>query len=189
MYATPTIRQALRIAAKAHRNQTRKGSDIPYLVHPVAVALILMEHTSDEATLAAALLHDVLEDARDVYSEEQMREDFGSVVTDTVKAVTKDDSITDWRARNEDYLATLRASNNDRAMMVCAADKINNLTDTLEDYEARRPNTWAKFHTGKEDQLWWYTAVYELVAEKMPGYGLTEELNELVERLGVVVEG
>lgn len=187
MYATPVVRQALQVSARAHDGQFRKGGEVPYIVHPVSVALILAEFTEDEATLAAGLLHDVLEDCPDVYSEEQMREDFGNLITDTVKAVTKDLTITDWHISNEKYLEKLRASKNGRAIMVCAADKINNLTDTLEDPEVQTPEIWDKFTGSKEDQFWWYSSVYQLVAECMPNHPLTGILATLVNDLAVIV--
>jgi (p)ppGpp synthase/HD superfamily hydrolase len=56
------INNALIIAAKIHKDQTRKGTDIPYIVHPFEVALILQENGADEDMIAAGLLHDVLED-------------------------------------------------------------------------------------------------------------------------------
>ena len=187
MYVTPIIRLALQVSAKAHNDQVRKGSDTPYLVHPVGVMLILAEFTNNDEVLAAALLHDVLEDCSDVYSESQMRREFGDEITGIVKAVTKDSAITDWRARNDNYLATLRASNNGSAIMVCAADKINNLVDVLEDYEAMGPVVWEKFSAGKDDQLWWYNAAYELIADCMPDHRLTKGLNDLVDKLALIV--
>lgn len=188
MYATPTIRLALRVAAKAHNGQVRKTGDIPFIVHPVAVALILAEYTDDEITLAAALLHDVLEDCPDVYSEAQMRKDFGDEVTGTVKAVSNDPSIADWRQRNEAYLKNLKAYDNDKAVMVCAADKINNLTDILESGEALAPNAWENFNGGKDDQLWWYNACYELIAECLPEHPLARQLQDLITKLAAAVK-
>ncbi|MFI5240786.1 MAG: HD domain-containing protein [Candidatus Saccharimonadia bacterium] len=181
MYATPVIRQALQVSASAHKVQVRKGSGIPYIVHPVGVMLTLAEFTSDEVTLAAALLHDALEDT--AYTEAQMRRDFGDDVTNTVKAVTKDATITDWRARNENYLATLRTSGNDRAFMVSAADKINNLESTLADFEELGDDLWDRFHTGKDDQLWWYRSVLTLLEEKLPTSPLVIQLAKLVTQL------
>ena len=47
------VNLALKVASKAHRNQTRKGTDIPYIAHPVAVAMIISEYTTDENTVVA----------------------------------------------------------------------------------------------------------------------------------------
>lgn len=183
MYDAPIIRQALRVSAEAHLGQHRKGGTLPYIIHPVGVMLVAAEHTQDAATLAAALLHDVLEDASDKYSESEMRRDFGDVITDIVKAVSKDESIADWRERNEAYLANLRASGNERAYIVCAADKVNNLTSMLDDHAAVGDGLWDRFNAGQAEQLWWYQANLDQLSELMPGHPLVERLRELVARL------
>ena len=56
------INQALIVAAKAHSGQTRKGTNIPYITHPVAVALLASDYTDDEDVIIGALFHDILED-------------------------------------------------------------------------------------------------------------------------------
>lgn len=69
--------KALVIANAAHDGQTRKGTSKPYIIHPYSVYGNLRAHTNDEATLAAALLHDVLEDVSpERYSEQRMRRRF-----------------------------------------------------------------------------------------------------------------
>ena len=85
------VNLALKVASKAHRDQVRKGTDIPYISHPVAVALIIGEYTTDEDVIVAGILHDVLEDVRpSIYSEADMRGDFGDKITDIVKDVSED---------------------------------------------------------------------------------------------------
>ena len=70
----------------AHRNQRRKYEDVPYMVHPIRVARIVHEYTDDANVIAAAMMHDVLEDT-DVTAEE-MRRVFGDPMTDLVLEVT-----------------------------------------------------------------------------------------------------
>ena len=85
------VNLALKVASKAHRDQVRKGTDIPYISHPVAVVLIIGEYTTDEDVIVAGILHDVLEDVRpSIYSEADMRGDFGDKITDIVKDVSED---------------------------------------------------------------------------------------------------
>ena len=72
------VNLALKVASKAHRDQMRKGTDIPYISHLVAVGMIIGEYTTDEDAVVAGILHDVLEDVRpSIYSEADMRDDFG----------------------------------------------------------------------------------------------------------------
>src|SRR5262249_7510334 len=87
-FHSPLVERALRVAARAHRDQTRKGTDIPYLTDPAAVALILVRAGfDDEATLAAALLHDVVEDTD--WPAERLRAEFPPQVLEYVSAVTE----------------------------------------------------------------------------------------------------
>lgn len=85
------IERAYQTAEKAHEGQLRK-SGAPYITHPVAVAEILAEFGLDAATIAAALLHDTVEDTS--YSATQLREDFGDEVANLVEGVTKLDRLT-----------------------------------------------------------------------------------------------
>lgn len=161
------------IAKAAHAGQTRKGTNKPYIIHPYSVYGNLRVHTDDESTLAAALLHDVLEDvAPERYSEQHMREDFGDDIVGIVKLVTKDKTITDWRQSNQVYLDVLASTNDHRALLVSASDKLDNLATSLHDYAREGDVFWARFHAGKEDQKWWYESVQQILIEKIPKHPL-----------------
>jgi (p)ppGpp synthase/HD superfamily hydrolase len=187
---TPLLEQAIQVAAKVHATQKRKGTDLPYIIHPFGVMLLAREVTDDERVWCAALLHDVLEDGDPaVYDERDMRRDFGEEVTAMVKAVTKDERIRDWRERNEDYLRRVDASGNEGAWIVCAADKVNNLTAVLRDYDAVGEQLWERFNAGREDQLWWYGACLELLERRLGGRNvLVEQLRDGVGRLWGIVK-
>jgi (p)ppGpp synthase/HD superfamily hydrolase len=181
---SPLIEQALEVAAVVHRDQSRKGSDLPYIIHPVGVMWLAAEVTRDEATLCAALLHDVLEDGDpQVYDADDMQNHFGSDVLAIVQAVSKDAGIPDWRSRNEDYLRRVEVSGLKAAWIVCAADKVNNLTATLADYETLGDEVWSRFNAGKASQQWWYGACLELLERRLPGNALVTQLAQGVRRL------
>lgn len=80
------VHKAYDVAAKAHANQRRKSGE-PYIIHPLGVATILAELQMDETTLAAAFLHDVVEDTETTL--DQLKEMFGVKVADLVDGVTK----------------------------------------------------------------------------------------------------
>lgn len=182
------LQLALQIAAVAHAGQKRRGSELPYLIHPVGVMMIASQFTTDEDTLCACLLHDVLEDGDpNVYGEAEMLRDFGPEVTEAVKSISKDESLGSWRERNLDYLKRLEQSNSRMAMVVCLADKLHNLGATLDDYEAVGDELWDRFHANKHNVLWWYRSVLELLQRTMPNTKLVDELAEKVEKLEVVV--
>ena len=188
MIYSEQVQRAVTVAARAHAGQLRKGKDVPYVVHPFSVLLVASQVTDDDDTLAACLLHDVLEDvAPEIYSGQDMRRDFGDHVLEIVKTVSKDEQIPGWRPRNEAYLDSIRNTVLQEALVVCAADKIHNLSDTLADYEVVGDQLWERFHAGKDDQLWWYGAVLAVMRQRLPDSPLTAQLQELVAELKSIV--
>ncbi len=160
MKMTPRLQQAVCIAAMAHRNQTRKGSEIPFIIHPFSVMCIASQVTDDEDVLIACLFHDILEDVPEEYPKENMRREFGDLVVETVEGVTKDESIPDWHDRCRAYLDHLEHRANNGAVVVCAADKIHNMMAVLHDYNELGEALWQRFTTNSgPDQLWWYQSV------------------------------
>ncbi len=184
---TERLDKAIRTAAWAHeqQGQHRKGTDIPYIIHPFGVMIIASSETQDEDTLISCLLHDVLEDVdRDTYSESDMRRDFGDTVTDTVQYVSKDDSIADWRQRSQAYMDRIEQHGNDASLIVCAADKIHNLQSVIIDYRVIGDDVWEKFTTRNyDDQLWWYESIAALLRRKQPELQLTKQLESLLTEL------
>ncbi len=82
---TDSLNQALEYAARLHLGQNRKGTDIPYMSHPLATAVTVMEHSQDEDEVIAALLHDAVEDADGRKTLENIRNKFGDRVADIVE--------------------------------------------------------------------------------------------------------
>ena len=185
---TPRLDEAMRMAAYAHRDQVRKGTEIPYIVHPFEVMTIATSVTDDEDTLVACLLHDVLEDASGEYDRSAMERDFGARVVEIVSGVTKSDTLTDWHERSKAYLVHLQKEAPIESLIVCTADKIHNLMSILIDYETHGDVLWERFNSSKQDQLWWYQSVLEVVAERMSESPLVTELRGLVEQMSVIVE-
>ena len=104
---SPLIHEALATATEAHAGQIRNGAGgIPYIEHPKAVAELLAEHGWTEAVLAAALLHDVVEDSETSVAE--LRERFGEPVAGLVVALSDDESIADWRQRKAEHRARVQ---------------------------------------------------------------------------------
>lgn len=179
------IDKAIRVAAKAHRNQNRKGGDIPYIVHPFSVMTIANTVTDDEDILIACLFHDILEDVPEEYSKERMREEFGDRVVSIVEGVTKNGELKDWQEVSEDYLANLREED-EASVIVSGADKIHNLQSVLIDYEDVGDKLWERFTKGKDSQVWWYKSILEILEERIPESPLTTKLDELVQKLDTI---
>ncbi|MEX1027165.1 MAG: HD domain-containing protein [Candidatus Paceibacterota bacterium] len=178
MIITPLVQQALNRATLLHDGQYRKDDTMPYIVHPVSVALILSQYTDDDEVLAAALLHDVLEDVAG-YREQDMRDEFGDRVTDIVRGVTEPKDPNKpaaerlpWRELKERYMENLRTAP-EESVLVAAADKIHNLQSFVETIEREGARTWEIFHSTAEERLWYFEQVLAIVADRLEG-GLVE---------------
>jgi (p)ppGpp synthase/HD superfamily hydrolase len=124
---------ALAVAARAHRGQTRNDGS-PYLSHPLRVCELLAAGGADEPTLAAALLHDAVEDSALTVGDVVQR--FGVEVGELVAALTEDGSIDGW-AERKDALRSQVAEAGDPAAAIYAADKLANLQEMRALYTAR----------------------------------------------------
>lgn len=187
------INQALIVAAEAHKHQTRKGTNIPYIIHPVAVALLVSEYADEEDVIIGALFHDILEDVPSaIYSEEQMRTDFGDRVTSLVKDVSEPKHPgqveTPWKQRKLAYISHLQTKAENDALAISAADKIHNMLSIVDDYTDQGERLWQRFSAPKEEQLWFYQAVTDTIVEKMGVNTLTSQLAELVRQLHDIIE-
>jgi (p)ppGpp synthase/HD superfamily hydrolase len=149
--------RALRLAASAHRDQVRKGSGIPYVEHPMAVALILDRSGFDEEVVIAGLLHDLVEDT-DVTLDE-VRRSFGDRVKEIVDACSEEKLDAEgrkrpWLDRKRDHLEAVSRSN-DEARAVVLADKMHNLISIQLDLLEGRP-VWSSFNASRADVLCYY---------------------------------
>ncbi|MGX6646888.1 HD domain-containing protein [Maricaulaceae bacterium MS644] len=170
MTLTSRYADALVFAATAHREQTRKGTAIPYLSHLMSVSALVLEYGGDEDQAIAGLLHDAIEDQGGAAMEAQIRERFGDRVAQIVRACTDSDAEPKppWRARKEAYLATLRDKSDD-ALLVSQCDKLHNATAILNDARIIGPAIWDRF-TGKRDgTIWYYQSLAAIFAERRPG--------------------
>lgn len=119
------VEQAYVVAERAHRGQLRKSGD-PYITHPVAVATILAELGMTPSTLAAALLHDTVEDTE--YSLDQLRREFGPEVAMLVDGVTKLDKVTYGDAAQAETVRKMvvAMSRDIRVLVIKLADRLHN---------------------------------------------------------------
>lgn len=126
------VDSAYRRAQVAHAGQIRNASGgMPYIEHPVAVAALLDEHGYDEQVLAAALLHDVVEDSETTV--EELREEFGETVAALVDALSDDESIDPYLARKDEHRERVAASGHG-ALAIYAADKLTNVATVRRAY-------------------------------------------------------
>ena len=158
------IEAALIFAARAHRAQVRKATDIPYIVHPVSVMLLLQQAgEADPEVLAAALLHDTIEDAG--VSAEDLAQQFGPRVADIVVGCSEPDHAgATWEVRKEHTVAYLRTAPRD-VQLVAAADKLHNLRSMVADHAAQGEQLWTRFNRGRTAIEWYYRALADSLSQ------------------------
>jgi (p)ppGpp synthase/HD superfamily hydrolase len=152
---------ALAFVADAFRTKTRKGTDIPYLTHLLAVMALVGEHGGSEEQMIAALLHDALEDLEGL-TKDDLEIRFGGPVADMVEALSDatEHPKPDWRTRKERYLARL-TQEGPWVKLVSTADKLHNVQCLRRDLDRHGEAVWDRFNAGREDQLWYYRGVVE----------------------------
>lgn len=176
----PLIDAALAFAARAHAGQTRKATDIPYIVHPVGVMLILIEAgENDPEVLAAALLHDTVEDTEVTLA--QIQEAFGARVAEIVAGCSEPNRNEAWELRKQHTVEYLKTA--PRAVqLITAADKLHNLRSMIADYAEQGEAIWSRFKRGRTETAWYYRAVTaSLKSGELRNHPLIRELEEAIE--------
>lgn len=183
------LTRAIAIATEVHDGQTRKGTDIPYITHPVEVQLIVQRHGGNAIEQAAALCHDTVEDGGGLAVLDRLRLELGEEVA-AIVAACSDSFATDptqkapWRERKDAYIAHLRDEASVSTLLVCCADKLANARATLRDLSdpAVGSAVWDRFSTGEAGQLWYYASLVEVFEASLPGE-LCAEFSETVAAL------
>ena len=171
----------LDFAEKAHEGQFRKGTKRPYIVHPLEVAKIVSTMTDDEEIISAALLHDTLEDCRQV-TKEQIKEAFGERVLEMVRQESEDKSKT-WVERKSTTIRHLKTA--PRAVqMIALADKLSNIRDIDREYPKVGEEFWNRFRMKSKAAMgWYYIGVKDALQEDFAGIPAYEEYKMLVDKI------
>jgi len=165
------VLRAYAFAEAAHRGQRRKD-DRAFIAHPVRVARLLAARGYDEEVVAAALLHDVVEDTAVTLSE--VREQFGDRVADLVACVTEDPDLP-LSERKRAYRESVRHSPQD-ARAICAADKVCNVSDLHEAASDSDEQILARFAGGLEAQVKRFSAELSMLEETGTDRGLRDAM-------------
>jgi len=177
------IDRALNFAAKAHQGQYRKGTDIPYIVHPVGVAMLLQEMDAPAEVLAAGLLHDVVEDTP--VTPAQLKAEFGPEIARLVAGASEPDRSATWEARKQHTVEYLRRAPLPVKLIACA-DKLHNIRTLSRDYAKLGDAVWSRFNRGQAQQAWYYRALAQSLPEGVASpeqYPIFEQFSEAVRRL------
>lgn len=167
---TDRFDDALSYASRLHREQRRKGTDIPYVAHLLGVVSIALENGADEDQAIAALLHDAVEDQGGEPQLQAIRARYGDRVAEMVDHCT--DAVVDpkpaWRPRKEAYIASL-AQKPEASLRVSLADKTHNAGAIVADLAVHGEALWDRFTGGRDGSLWYYEALAEAFARRIPG--------------------
>jgi guanosine-3',5'-bis(diphosphate) 3'-pyrophosphohydrolase len=168
------VRDALETAQAAHTGQIRSGSGgMPYIEHPMAVAELLAESGFDDEVLAAALLHDVVEDSCVTVAD--LRQRFGDPPAALVEALSDDESIASYRARKDEHRGRVEAAGGD-ALAIYGADKLTNIDTLRRTYADRGEAVAEEFKVPLDLKVAIWEADLELLRREAPRLPFLDEL-------------
>ena len=156
------LNKAIKFATDAHNGATRKGSDTPYILHPLEAAAIVSRLTSDQDLMIAAMLHDTIEDTCITY--EDIKQEFGERIANLVNHESEDKSKT-WHERKSHTLNTLQNEPLD-VKIVAFGDKLSNIRSMASDYKRIGDKLWDRFNEkNKSNQGWYYRGLLDCFKE------------------------
>ena len=160
------VSEAIAFAVKAHDGMRRKKSEAPYILHPMEAATIVGTMSDDQNLIAAAVLHDVVEDAGVTIEEVEAK--FGKRVRELVESETEDKRADlppadTWRIRKEETLAILQSTEDIAVLMVWLGDKLANMRSIYRDWKVEGDAMWQRFNQkDAKEQAWYYSSIVKL---------------------------
>lgn len=157
MFFTYKIQKAIEFAVKTHevyQRQKRKGKDIPYIIHPLTVGLILARVSADEDMIVAGILHDTIEDSvpEKKVSRNILLKKFGKNVADIVVSISEISKDLPWEQRKKEALDRIKTFSHN-SLLVKSADIISNASELIEDYKLDGDEVFIRFNASKEKVL------------------------------------
>ena len=165
---TAILDRAIIFAVKAHTGTERRGKGYPYIIHPMEAVEIVATMTKDQELLAAAILHDTVEDTN--VTVDQIRDEFGDRVADLVASesdempvgVSEEDS---WHARKQAAIDRLSKASRE-AKIVAMGDKLSNMRAIARDYAEQGDKLWNLFHVkDRKSHEWHYRGLADALKE------------------------
>ena len=178
------VSEAISFTVKVHDGMRRKNSDVPYILHPLEAAVIVSTMTDDQEVIAAAILHDVVEDTNITIDE--IEEKFGKRVRELVVSETENKrpeipASESWRIRKEESLEVLKNTHDIGVLMVWLGDKLANIRSIYRDLQQEGNATWEKFNQkDPNEHAWYYFSIVKLT-ERLVHTSAWLEFKTLVE--------
>ena len=180
------IERAIAYAAAAHAGVTRKGKNRPYILHPIEAMTIVGSLTDDEEVLAAAVLHDTVEDTP-VTLEDLVRE-FGEHVAELVGSESENKrpgqpAADTWKLRKQETIDHLKDSGRD-VRLICLGDKLANLRELARDYAGLGDRLWERFNQkDKAMHGWYYRSIFEILVSEFGDVPALAEYKALLNQI------
>lgn len=156
-----SLHEAIRMAEQAHRNQSRKGSNISYIIHPMEVLQILTAMGADIETQIAGVLHDTVEDTDVVLGD--IQDKFGKRVAELVSSHTEDKSLS-WKERKKHTIREMEMAERSVKMLIFA-DLLSNIRSMVYDYQIVGEKLWDRFNAAKDKKGASYAALLKTLVE------------------------
>lgn len=173
-------------AIQAHSGAVRKGTNTPYILHPLEAAAIVATMTDDLEVIAAAVLHDTMEDAH--ISMDEIAEKFGQRVAELVSSESEnkreDLPATDtWLIRKQETINALKQEQDIAVKMVALGDKLSNIRAMYRNHLDLGDELWQRFNQKDPTiQAWYYRAIAD-VTRDLEHYPAWQEYSTLVEKV------
>ena len=174
---TDLLDRAIVFAVRAHAGTERRGKGFPYIVHPMEAVSIVATITSDQELLAAAALHDTVEDTE--ITVDEIRSEFGERIASLVAdesdqfqdGVSEEDS---WHGRKQAAIDRLSRASHD-AKIVALGDKLSNMRAIARDYAVQGDTLWTLFHAkDRSDHEWHYRGLADALRELSDTFAFQE---------------
>ncbi len=182
---TALVDKAIVFATNAHQGTERRGKGYPYILHPLEAMAIVATIDNDPDLLAAAVLHDTVEDT-EVTLEELQRE-FGEHVADLVADETDVRTLPDgreltWQERKKRDMDNLAAASRE-VKIVAMGDKLSNMRAIARDYRRKGDEVWQMFHVkDKATHAWRYKGLRDAFRELSDTFAF-QEFDRLVKEV------
>ena len=163
------VEKAIIFAAKAHEGMFRKGTEIPYIVHPMEAGAIAASVTSDKEIIAAAVLHDTLEDTGT--TAEEIENEFGKEVLRLVQSDSEDKREAlppeqTWKIRKQETIDYLEKKADKKEKIIALSDKLSNIRAIYRDYQKIGDELWKRFNQkDKNEHAWYYKSFTKALLE------------------------
>ena len=152
------INQAIEIALEAHEGEPRKGTDIPYVTHPLAVGFLLAKAGCTDEVIAAGILHDTVENTYITLNDISVK--CGAKVAAIVEGCSEPDRGASWEERKQHTIDFLKSTSKE-IKFVALADKLHNISSMRADYQKVGEKLWERFNASVEEQKWYYEELVE----------------------------